>query len=365
MTNINVNSNTSDDNKGFSDHFINNINPKYDIPSNVMDLLNTKIDEHLHYVYGNSSLSKAQQSVLAKAASNTIQAAIHETAAKKYAADAAKYAPELGSANANLHASNIASQQAHEARAKYYSNIAQQHSAEARALGSIPKGLAKTMLANAGNAFSVISMAEAIKSNDAGEISKAGLSILGGMAAAGIVATMLAGSSALAAGATLLIVGTLAGWAISTAWDYFNATELLGLDAEAPAFDPFFEMIHDLTGWDGDLIDLLPDDLAKLINDWTGLNRVGRHYFVSDPLILDLDGDGIETVAHQGSRGAMFDLDADGIANGTGWVKSDDGILVLDRNGDGMINDGRELFGDSVILADGRVVNDQFFLMLS
>ena len=66
-----------------------------------------------------------------------------------------------------------------------------------------------------------------------------------------------------------------------------------------------------------------------------------------DPLVFDLDGDGVETLASQ--AGARFDHDRNGFAEQTGWVDSDDGFLVMDRNGDGIINDGRELFGDQKI----------------
>ena len=62
-----------------------------------------------------------------------------------------------------------------------------------------------------------------------------------------------------------------------------------------------------------------------------------------DPLALDLDGDGIETRGADGR--VLFDHDGDGIKNGTGWVRSDDGLLVLDRNSNGTIDNGGELFG--------------------
>ncbi|UJO03548.1 hypothetical protein [Xanthomonas arboricola] len=61
-----------------------------------------------------------------------------------------------------------------------------------------------------------------------------------------------------------------------------------------------------------------------------------------DPLTLDLDGDGIETVAASGK--VLFDHDGDGIKTGTGWIASDDGLVVLDRNGNGTIDGGSELF---------------------
>ncbi len=71
-----------------------------------------------------------------------------------------------------------------------------------------------------------------------------------------------------------------------------------------------------------------------------------------DPLILDLDGDGIETT-HINNSNAFFDLDLNGFAENTSWAKGDDGFLVLDRNQDGIINNATELFGDRTLLNDG------------
>ncbi|MEH6422122.1 calcium-binding protein, partial [Pseudomonas sp. CGJS7] len=64
-----------------------------------------------------------------------------------------------------------------------------------------------------------------------------------------------------------------------------------------------------------------------------------------DPLVLDLDGDGIETVGSDSGE-VLFDHEGDGIRNGSGWLKPDDGFLVWDRNGNGVIDNGGELFGD-------------------
>ena len=73
-----------------------------------------------------------------------------------------------------------------------------------------------------------------------------------------------------------------------------------------------------------------------------------------DPLTLDLDGDGIETLASNGHKGALFDHSNDGIRTATGWVGKDDGFLVYDRNGDGVVNNGSELFGDNTPLKNGE-----------
>ena len=79
-----------------------------------------------------------------------------------------------------------------------------------------------------------------------------------------------------------------------------------------------------------------------------------------DPLVLDLDGDGIETTSTRNGSVILFDHDGDGIKTGTGWVKPDDGWLVLDRNGNGAIDSGRELFGVNTIKSNGQLAKDGF-----
>jgi hypothetical protein len=70
------------------------------------------------------------------------------------------------------------------------------------------------------------------------------------------------------------------------------------------------------------------------------------------PLVLDLDGDGIELTSVTGAT-ALFDVGVDGFAEATGWVAADDGLLVLDVNGNGRIDNGSELFGDQTGHAHG------------
>ncbi|HSI22053.1 MAG TPA: putative Ig domain-containing protein [Methylophilaceae bacterium] len=79
-----------------------------------------------------------------------------------------------------------------------------------------------------------------------------------------------------------------------------------------------------------------------------------------DPLTLDLDGDGLETVGISSTNPILFDHDSDGLKNATGWIKPDDGFLALDRNGNGSIDDGSELFGDSTPLYTGGKAADGF-----
>jgi hypothetical protein len=73
-----------------------------------------------------------------------------------------------------------------------------------------------------------------------------------------------------------------------------------------------------------------------------------------DPLVLDLDGDGLDLISHSEQvKPIMFDYDGDGVRNKTSWLNSDDAFLVKDRNGDGQINDSSELFSDQTLKYDG------------
>jgi hypothetical protein len=76
------------------------------------------------------------------------------------------------------------------------------------------------------------------------------------------------------------------------------------------------------------------------------------------PLVLDVDGDGIRTRSISG--GTRFDLFGTGVSVPTGWVGAGDGLLAMDRDGNGTIDSGRELFGGATPLADGGTARDGF-----
>jgi Ca2+-binding RTX toxin-like protein len=64
------------------------------------------------------------------------------------------------------------------------------------------------------------------------------------------------------------------------------------------------------------------------------------------PLVLDLNGDGVQSVSVDSSN-AFFDLDADDFAEKTGWVGADDGFLAIDRDGNGFVDSINDLFGNA------------------
>ncbi|MFZ4650640.1 MAG: Ig-like domain-containing protein [Rubrivivax sp.] len=69
------------------------------------------------------------------------------------------------------------------------------------------------------------------------------------------------------------------------------------------------------------------------------------------PLVLDLDSGGLQTLAWSGTR--HFDLNADGRAEAVAWIAPGEAFLALDRDGDGAITSGRELFGNATPGPDG------------
>lgn len=62
---------------------------------------------------------------------------------------------------------------------------------------------------------------------------------------------------------------------------------------------------------------------------------------LKDPLVINFEGNAAELTRTK----FAFDIDADGKTDQIAFVGPNSGFLALDRNGDGIINDGRELFG--------------------
>ena len=106
-------------------------------------------------------------------------------------------------------------------------------------------------------------------------------------------------------------------------------------------------------------LSLLSQDLDATFR----LAQVGQDLFASatrqaSPIVLDLGASGIAT--HDFHQGSFFDFAGTGSSVSTGWVGPSDGFLFLDRNGDGLINGGSELFGNATPLANGTLADNGF-----
>jgi hypothetical protein len=92
-------------------------------------------------------------------------------------------------------------------------------------------------------------------------------------------------------------------------------------------------------------------------------NQFGSAAQKISPIILDLDGNGVTTVSKD--AGVFFDLRNNGFEQKTGWVAPTDGLLVWDRNGNGVIDNGSELFGNYTQKADGTMASNGFDALAS
>jgi len=135
-----------------------------------------------------------------------------------------------------------------------------------------------------------------------------------------------------------------------------------------------------LTGIALSLLGVIAENIPKLLEKFDGYSYFGwspqalviSTFFTAaarwiqpvvggrDPLTFDLNGNGIETVPINSANPILFDHTGSGMKVATGWVAPSDGFLVLDRNANGAIDNGTELFGDSTPLASGGNAADGF-----
>ncbi|MCC8116163.1 MAG: hypothetical protein LIP18_03265, partial [Planctomycetes bacterium] len=78
---------------------------------------------------------------------------------------------------------------------------------------------------------------------------------------------------------------------------------------------------------------------------------IGVGNVIVDPLVLDLAGDGIDLKGAE--DGVEFDMNGDGTRANMGFIKGDDALLFIDSHGDGLVHDGRQLFGNQDGHANG------------
>ena len=191
-----------------------------------------------------------------------------------------------------------------------------------------------------------------------------------GTAAASFVASQIGNSIAgtFGMGYAKLVVGQAA-WAASvgalgekmangtaTGGDYANVIQktgdlLLGLGLTIAQVNPWIRGAFTIAS--GGLF--IYDNWDKISDFY---DRAKTWVWPRDPIILDLDGDGLETVGL--ASNVYFDHDGDGVLTKTGWAGANDALLVWDRNGNGTIDTGAELFGDFTVLPNGTLAPNGF-----
>lgn len=103
-----------------------------------------------------------------------------------------------------------------------------------------------------------------------------------------------------------------------------------------------------IISWDGKF--LVTDTNLADGNDGTdiltGIEQLkfgdGKVIGISSPLVFDLDGNGVRLTSLANSS-AYFDHNGDGIADRTTWFAKGDGVLFLDRDGNGTISGENEM----------------------
>ncbi len=115
----------------------------------------------------------------------------------------------------------------------------------------------------------------------------------------------------------------------------------------------FFTNIANDYGW---AIGEITRSISASVSEWIDniLPSVTTATNQTSPLVLDLDGDGVKLAALNGTGSVYWDGDQDGMAEASGWVSPQDGLLALDWNNDGIVTSHAELFGTKT--TDGFVV---------
>jgi VCBS repeat-containing protein len=135
------------------------------------------------------------------------------------------------------------------------------------------------------------------------------------------------------------------GWLNAT----FNGFFLNDVSNNLPNFHGI-EIISNNTALGSSRINVTGNEISV---NWAGLSfnsnsliqfRILTNNPQNDPIVLDLGGDGFSFDAQ-----VSFDLDNDGTAETISWMAPGDGLLVMDLDSSGMIENGREVLSEAFL----------------
>lgn len=201
-----------------------------------------------------------------------------------------------------------------------------------------------------------LTVAIAVKSGDPDRIGRASTAAIASIALStiGAIGVGVFGLTGVVPVLGVMALGGIGSWLGKQIWEHYKESVASGTAPEPIPVIPAGIGADDywtIENHPGGLLSNEP--INETVNTQYKSSRLN-----SSPLILDLDGDGIEITPLSGA--ITFDHDADGVRTGSAWAGADDGPLVLDLDGNGLIDSGRELFGNNTVVANGQKAADGY-----
>ena len=124
-------------------------------------------------------------------------------------------------------------------------------------------------------------------------------------------------------------------------YNYWRRTDYYSIEYEESE-SMSFETTGKVVTADGRMLDFnLELSMSREYCESIDIVNQSVEAIMTDPLVISLDGNPISVSDQKWS----FDVDADGTKDSISLLSKGAGFLCYDKNGDGFINDGRELFG--------------------
>ena len=100
-------------------------------------------------------------------------------------------------------------------------------------------------------------------------------------------------------------------------------------------------------------------DQTEIRDYWLNQAKHLFGYYTYDPIVLDLNGDGIKIIPEK--DGVYFDHNGDRVLFHSSWIDKNDGLLIVDKNCDNDIDSGDELFGNFTKISSKFIENKAQF----
>jgi len=147
-------------------------------------------------------------------------------------------------------------------------------------------------------------------------------------------------------------------WCGEQAKSFVVSSYIDSISVTVSAYYAIKDFLHETSDWVANIAEFFSNwtktELTVLVDSIGNLLTKSTDFFSSaiqaqlrrlvDPVVIDMDGDGVELIARADSN-VFFDMDGDGIKELTGWVGKEDTLLSIDANNNGIIDNINELIG--------------------